>query len=99
MPVARANEWGPGWCVVVGTPGACPNDGTELRDFQCAGRNTLDGTGALDGVGNAGFQFARFAACRRPLPALSICVIRMSTLAADIDQRDRPCFEPTTSRG
>src|SRR4051812_20867359 len=32
-PSAAANEWGPGWCVVVGNPGACPNDGTELRDF------------------------------------------------------------------
>ncbi len=44
-----ANEWGPGWCVVVGTPGACPNDGTELRVFNALGANTLDATGDLDG--------------------------------------------------
>ncbi len=32
-----ANEWGPGWCVVVGNaPVACPNDGTQLRDFTGA---------------------------------------------------------------
>jgi type IV fimbrial biogenesis protein FimT len=51
-----ANEWGPGWCVVVGTPGACPNDGTELRTFNALGANTLDGTGALDGVATLAFN-------------------------------------------
>jgi type IV fimbrial biogenesis protein FimT len=55
-PGTASNEWGPGWCVVVGTPGACPNDGTELRDFASLGANTLDGTGALDGVGALSFN-------------------------------------------
>jgi type IV fimbrial biogenesis protein FimT len=53
---SAANEWGPGWCVVVGTPGACPNDGSELRDFATLGNDTLDGTGALDGVGTLAFS-------------------------------------------
>ena len=53
---AGANEWGPGWCVVVGTPGACPNNGTELRDFAALGANTLDGVGALNGVGALSFS-------------------------------------------
>ena len=53
---AAANEWGPGWCVVVGTPGACPNDGTQLRDFTALGANTLDGVGGLDGVATLAFN-------------------------------------------
>ena len=52
---AAGNEWGPGWCVVVGTPGACPNDGTELRTFNSLGSNTLDGAGALDGIATLTF--------------------------------------------
>ncbi len=51
-----ANEWGPGWCVVVGSPGACPNDGTELRDFQSLGANTLDGLGGFDGAATLTFN-------------------------------------------
>ncbi len=52
---AGGNEWGPGWCVVVGT-GACPNDGSELRDFAALDGNTLDGVGGLDGVGTLSFN-------------------------------------------
>jgi len=51
---AAANEWGPGWCVILvpnpAAPPGCPNDGTELRDFPALGANTLDGTNAYDGV-------------------------------------------------
>ena len=55
-PAAAANEWGPGWCVVVGTPGACPNDGTQLRDFMALGGNTLDAVDGLDGVATLAFN-------------------------------------------
>jgi type IV fimbrial biogenesis protein FimT len=44
------NEWGPGWCVVVGTPGVCANDGSELRSFAALANSTLDGLGGLDGA-------------------------------------------------
>jgi len=51
---AAANEWGPGWCVILvpnpAAPPACPNDGTELRDFPALGSNTLNGLNAYDGV-------------------------------------------------
>lgn len=46
----NANEWGPGYCVVVGTPGVCPNDGTELRSFPALGDSTLDGLGGMNGL-------------------------------------------------
>jgi len=58
----NANEWGGcsgalcGWCVVVGAPGACPNDGTELRNFTASSANTLDGEGVLNGVGTLTFN-------------------------------------------
>jgi len=52
----NANEWGPGYCVVVGTPGNCPNDATELRSFAPLGNSTLDGRGGLDGVGTLTFN-------------------------------------------
>jgi len=44
----NANEWGPGYCVVVGTPGDC--DAPVLRSFEAFDDATLDGTGALDGL-------------------------------------------------
>jgi type IV fimbrial biogenesis protein FimT len=52
------NEWGAGWCVLVGAPGACPNppDGTELRIFPGLGNNTLAGVAPLDGVGTLAFS-------------------------------------------
>ncbi len=35
---ANGNEWGPGFCVVVGTPGNCPNDPAVLiRQFDDSG--------------------------------------------------------------
>ncbi len=49
----NANEWGPGWCVVIGNPGNCNN---PIRTFDALGDNTLDGTGALDGVGAISFN-------------------------------------------
>ena len=53
-PSSPTDEWGPGWCVVVGGAGAC--DGTELRLFPTTGANTLDGTGAMDGVATLTFN-------------------------------------------
>lgn len=53
---AAANEWGPGWCVVIGNPGVCPNDGTELRNFAALGANTLDGAAGLDGIATLAFN-------------------------------------------
>ncbi len=50
---ANANEWGPGWCVVVGT-GACT--GNDLRDFKALGANTLNATGGLDGIDTLSFN-------------------------------------------
>jgi type IV fimbrial biogenesis protein FimT len=49
----NANEWGPGWCVVMNNPGNC---GAPLRRFAATGNNTVDGTGALDGVGALSFN-------------------------------------------
>lgn len=42
-----ADEWGPGWCVVV-EPGNC---GNALRGFQTRAAITVDGEAGLDGVG------------------------------------------------
>ena len=55
-PAGATNEWGPGWCVVVGSPAVCPNDGSELRNFPTLGADTLDGIGALDGVATLPFS-------------------------------------------
>ena len=52
----NANEWGPGYCVVVGTPGNCPNDVTELRTIASLGTSKLDGQGGLNGVGTLTFN-------------------------------------------
>ena len=38
------NEWGPGFCVVVGTPGNCDD---ALRVFSSVDRTTLDATDDL----------------------------------------------------
>lgn len=40
------NEWGAGYCVVVGTPGNC--NGTVLRRFPAIDDATLDGVGGFD---------------------------------------------------
>jgi prepilin-type N-terminal cleavage/methylation domain-containing protein len=53
----NADEWGPGYCVVVGTPGNCPNDPAVLiREFDNAGAATLDATGGLNGLGTLTFN-------------------------------------------
>lgn len=41
------DEWGRGFCVVVGTPGNCD---AALRRYDDVGANTLDGVGALDTI-------------------------------------------------
>lgn len=48
------NEWGPGYCVVVGTPGDC--DPPVLRSFEPINDATLNGTGGLDGVSTITFN-------------------------------------------
>lgn len=53
----NADEWGAGYCVVVGTPGNCPNDpAVTLRQFDAADTATMDGTAALNGVGTLSFN-------------------------------------------
>jgi len=49
----NANEWGAGWCVVVGAPGNCNG---ALRVFPPLGDNTLDATGALDTLATLRFN-------------------------------------------
>lgn len=53
----NGDEWGPGYCVVVGTPGNCPADPAVLiRQFDDAGAATMDATGDLNGVGTVTFN-------------------------------------------
>lgn len=53
----NADEWGAGYCVVVGTPGNCPNDPAVLiRLFDDAGAATMNGLGGLNGVGTLTFN-------------------------------------------
>ncbi len=53
----NANEWGPGYCVVVGTPGNCPNDPAVLiRQFDGSGAATMNALGGLNGVGTLTFN-------------------------------------------
>jgi type IV fimbrial biogenesis protein FimT len=48
-----ANEWGEGYCVVVGNPGDCAN---ALRTFDPIGNSTLDAGGALDSIDRLTFN-------------------------------------------
>ncbi|MCH8140535.1 MAG: GspH/FimT family pseudopilin [Proteobacteria bacterium] len=48
------NEWGPGYCVVVGNPGDC--DGAVLRRFSASANMTFDATGAFDTLGTLSFN-------------------------------------------
>jgi prepilin-type N-terminal cleavage/methylation domain-containing protein len=48
-----ANEWGAGYCVVVGDPGDCTD---ALRTFDPIGDNTLDASGALDARDSISFS-------------------------------------------
>ena len=43
-PSASTNEWGPGYCVVLGTPGNCTTANTVLRRFEGADDNTFNET-------------------------------------------------------
>ncbi len=53
----NGNEWGPGFCVVVGTPGNCPNDpAVNVRQFDDADGATMDATGGLNGQGTLTFN-------------------------------------------
>jgi type IV fimbrial biogenesis protein FimT len=48
------NEWGPGYCVVIGDPGDC--DEPVLRSFNAIEDATLDGIDGLEGVGTISFD-------------------------------------------
>ena len=53
----NGNEWGPGFCVVVGTPGNCPADPAVLiRQFDDSGAATMDALGGLNGVATLTFN-------------------------------------------
>jgi len=47
------NEWGEGYCVVVGNPGDCAD---PLRIFDPADQATMDAQGALNGVETLSFN-------------------------------------------
>jgi type IV fimbrial biogenesis protein FimT len=47
------NEWGAGYCVVVGNPGNCDD---ALREFPGIGASTLNASGGLDAVGTLTFN-------------------------------------------
>ena len=48
------NEWGPGFCVVMGNPGSC--NGTPLRRFDPINDVTFDGVDDFDGVDALSFN-------------------------------------------
>ena len=48
------NEWGPGFCVVVGNPGNC--NGVVLRNFSASTDITIDATGAFDNLATLSFN-------------------------------------------
>jgi type IV fimbrial biogenesis protein FimT len=48
------NEWGPGFCVVIGNPGSC--NGTVLRQFDPINNVTFDGIDDLDGAAALSFN-------------------------------------------
>ena len=48
------NEWGGGYCIVVGTPGGCPAD--ALRTYDDLTQATMNGQGALNGLRTLSFN-------------------------------------------
>ena len=64
------NEWGPGYCVVVGNPGDC--GGIVLRSFPAVDDATLDGFGGLDGAATLSFN-ARGMLTLGAAGALQLC--------------------------
>ncbi len=51
------DEWGGGYCVVIGNPGNCPNDATTLRRFDAIPDDvTFNATGALHTRGTLSFN-------------------------------------------
>lgn len=48
------NEWGPGYCVVLGDPGSC--DAPVLRMFDAVDGATLNAVGGLDDEGTLTFN-------------------------------------------
>jgi len=47
------NEWGQGYCVVVGNPGNCNN---ALRLYDPANQSTMNGQGALNALNTLSFN-------------------------------------------
>ena len=54
----NANEWGAGYCVVLGNPGNCPDapNPALLQMFDAQNGLTLDGVGTFDAVGTLSFN-------------------------------------------
>ena len=48
-----ANEWGPGYCVIIGNPGNC---NAPLRTFSAMDDTTMDATGAFDTLTTLSFN-------------------------------------------
>lgn len=66
-----ANEWGPGFCVVVGSPANCDD---ALSRYEDSGANTLDGVDALDTVGILTFNGRGVLSNAANLPAtIQLC--------------------------
>jgi len=53
-PADTDNEWGPGFCVVVGNPGNC--DAPVLRHFEALDNKSFDGVDDFDGVAALSFN-------------------------------------------
>lgn len=53
LGIDNGNEWGEGYCVVVGNPGDC-ND--ALRIYDPATLSTMNGQGALNGLSTLSFN-------------------------------------------
>ena len=82
-----ANEWGPGWCVMVGNPAPVACDATALRTYPTLGVNTLDATGALDAVATLSFSSRGLLLAPAAAGSLNLCnadedVGRQITLSA-----------------
>lgn len=52
------NEWGAGWCLVLGSPAGCPDptDPLTLKYVASLNPNTLNGAGALNTVDRLTFN-------------------------------------------
>ena len=65
------NEWGPGFCVVVGTPGNC--NGVVLRRFSPAANMTFDATGGFNTLGALSFNSRGLLTLGGAVGTLQLC--------------------------